>query len=535
MIIFLFWLPINTQAEIEKERVLIKFKNSIEFPLLSREDIEVHHVFEQFSIASVTLPITYKDELIQSTNVLSIENDPVVETSEQVADWGYLKVEAGLAKTNDWTGKGVKIGIIDTGVQTNHPDLQVAGGVSFIEESPTYNDDEGHGTHVAGIIGAKDNDIGIVGVAPDAELYAIKSLNNFGYGNLSDVIAGIEWAVNNKLDIINLSLTTESPSPFLEGIVNYAANRGILIVAAAGNSSTELPIGTDVLYPARYDSVIAVGAIGAQNHKSKFSYFGPNMEFVAPGENVYSTTSNGGYSRLFGTSMAAPFVSGIAALYKQAYPELDIQDIRILMQKEAFDLGAVGRDINFGYGLVQAPKAKRVFKDVPTDTWYSKEIAFLYQNQIVTGYENQAFLPERNVTRAEAITMIGRALLYNGAQMNTRFSDVSINHYGSGYIQLANEQEIINGYPNGSFKPNNSIIRGDVATILQRAYHFSSNENKWFSDVPLDKYYYVPINTLYQNRIMFGYPNNTFAPQKPITRAEFSVMLARVLNESFRR
>ncbi|MDQ0154256.1 S8 family peptidase [Robertmurraya andreesenii] len=533
-ILLIMNIPLYPSAEQGSERVLILFKNSIDGQLLQDESVEIHHIYDSVSAVSATVPSSKLASLRSQPNILKIESDHPVETSEQIENWGFRQVLANEAKTNGWTGKGVKVGIIDTGIRPNHPDLKIAGGVTFVEGTSSYADDEGHGTHVAGIIGALDNDIGTVGVAPEAQIYAIKALNNTGVGNLSDVLAGIEWGIENNLDIINLSLTSEQGSSILERVLDKAYNRGILIVAASGNTQTTLPATTDVLYPARYQSVIAVGSVNNNLNKSRFSYFGPSLEFVAPGEKIYSTYNQPDYQYSYGTSMAAPYVAGIAALYKQAYPELNHRQIRELMQNNAVDLGEPGKDKNFGYGLVQAPTTARVFADVPTGEWYADEISYLYKKGIVTGYDDKKFLPNHPVNRAEAITMIGRALEYDGTLRTTRYTDVSSGHFASGYIEKASEEQIITGYPGGSFKPNASIIRGDVAVMLERAYHYTSSTKSGFSDVKNDKYYADSIYALVDNQISEGYPDKTFKPLNNITRAEFSVFLARVLDASFR-
>lgn len=532
--IFLLLFPIYSSADESTERMLILFKDSVDEELLAENKAEVHHIFDRFPAVSATLSSSAMEILQDNPNILTMEPDPSVKKSEQVEPWGYEKVLAQEASSNGWTGKGVKIGIIDTGVRSNHPDLKLAGGVSFVGNETSFEDDEGHGTHVAGIIGALNNDIGTVGVAPEAELYAIKSLNNVGIGNLSDVIAGIEWAMEKDLDVINLSLTSENGSSFLEKVLKEAYDSGMFIIAASGNAKQTLPTGTDVLFPARYESVIAVGSIDVQFNRSKFSYYGPSLDFVAPGEKVYSTYILPDYEYRYGTSMAAPYVAGIIALYKQAYPQLSHTALRQMMETTAHDLGEPGKDASFGYGLIQAPTIKKVFSDVTTTEWYGKEIEYLYSKGIVTGYENNQFLPNQQVTRAEAITMIGRALEYDGIKLSTRYPDVLGEHYASGYIEKASEEKIINGYLDGRFKPNASIIRADVATMLQRSYGYSTAEMTGFSDVSINQYYTAPIYALQANQITDGYPDGTFKPLQTITRAEFAVFLARVLDEAFR-
>lgn len=538
IVLLFFNLPISGFAEERTERVLITFHDMEKMGILQTENIQIHHVFENLSAVSATIPVSFKSTLEVNPHILQVDIDPIVKKSQQIEGWGYQTVRASETKQYGLTGKGIKIGIIDTGIRTNHPDLHIAGGVSFIEGSYSYEDDEGHGTHVAGIIGALDNQFGIIGVAPEAEIYAIKSLNSVGLGRLSDVIAGVNWAIQNEIDIINLSLTSPKGHYMLEEVLKEAHNKGIMIIAASGNSSPDSSKGTgavtDILYPAKYESVVAVGSIDREFNRSKFSYFGPSLDFVAPGEEIYSTFNTTDYVSLEGTSMAAPYVTGIAALYKQAYPTASDDDILKAMQENTYDLGVKGKDPDFGYGLIQAPTEIRKFIDVSNNQWYSDEIDYLVSREVVNGYEGHRFLPESPVTRAEAITMIGRAKNFDGEKKNTKFPDVSNTHYASGYIEQATIEEVILGYPDGSFQPNAPIIRGDVAAMLQRAFTITSNTQTYFSDVHQEAYYYDSINALYKNNILKGYPDQSIKPLANITRAEFSVMLARILNDSLR-
>ncbi|NYD11757.1 minor extracellular protease Epr [Clostridium beijerinckii] len=261
------------------------------------------------------------------------------------------KIQAPTAWSSSYTGKGVKIGIVDTGI-ANHEDLSVAGGAAFTSYTTSYLDDNGHGTHVAGIIGAKNNGYGIVGVANEASLYAIKVLGNDGAGYLSDIIAGIDWCITNKMDIINLSLGSSVPSTALQQEVDKAYNQGILVVAAAGNDGTSDGSTDTVDYPAKYSSVIAV---------------------AAPGVNVLSTYLNNKYVSMSGTSMSAPFVTGDLALLKQANPGLSPNKLRAKLNENVIDLGISGKDSWYGYGLIQAPKGQtstvtQPISTIPTNT-----------------------------------------------------------------------------------------------------------------------------------------------------------------------
>ncbi|WP_226618589.1 S8 family peptidase [Cytobacillus firmus] len=542
--LFVFIIPLTVSGEEKDERIIVNFDEKIDYELLKHSSIEVHHVFEEYSAVSLTIPSSEREWLTKSPAVKRIDPDPEVrtESTPQMESWGYKSVKADISKSMGLTGKGVKVGVIDTGIKIDHPDLKVAGGISFVDDQSSYHDDEGHGTHVAGIIGAQDNSFGTVGVAPLVKLYAIKSLDSSGLGNQSDIVAGIEWAIQQDLDIINLSITANQGSYLLQQVIDKAYSKGIIIVAASGNALTPLSSTTDVLFPARYPNVIAVGSVDAKKVKSSFSYFGPSLELVAPGEEVFSTYSGyvdgvlQDYAIMDGTSMAAPYVAGIAALYKQAYPEKSHKEIRVLMQKSAIDLGKKGKDSDYGYGMVQAPNqiAADRFPDIKEGIWYEDEVSYLNSKNLITGYEDGYFYPNKPVSRAEAITMIGRALNLPGDLKLTRYSDVPDGHYASGYIETASSKGIVNGFPDGTFKPRNSILRGDAAIMLDNAFSFAGDVTGIFSDVKENKHYYKAVYSVYNSGIATGYPDATFKPENNITRAEFAVLLARALEPSFR-
>ncbi|WP_071393460.1 S8 family peptidase [Bacillus tuaregi] len=540
LFLFLVLIPFNVSSEQLTERVIIIFNHEIDYSLLENKEIEVHHLFEEMDAASVTIPAEWKDSLLERANIQLIEPDPEVKTTAQIMSWGYHSLGLEQFKQTGFTGKGVKIGILDTGARIDHPDLRIAGGAVFVQGASSYQDDNGHGSHVAGIIAAQDNAIGAIGVAPDAEIYAVKVLDKKGEGNQSDVVKGIEWAMAQGLDIINLSITSQNGSYLLEEALKRAESQGIIAVAASGNYPTALYRNLNVLYPARYPTVLGVGSVTwEQNHfaRSLFSYFGQDLDFVAPGEEIYSTYNGTGqteYGELTGTSMASPFVAGMAALYMEAYPNLNSKQIKIHMEKSAEDLGAQGKDMEYGYGLVQPPFSKdvvNVFPDVADDSWYTKEVSDLFMKGIISGNKDGNFNPYSPITRAEAVTMIGRALNYSGIQAPTKFSDVPSGHFASGYINSTTEAGVITGFLDGSFRPNLHIIRGDVAVILQRAFGLPDATSSHFSDVADQKHYFNAINSLAEQQITQGYEDGSFKPDLNITRAQFSVFLSKAITK----
>lgn len=302
-------------------------------------------------------------------NVAHIEEDVLVfassHTSSQPAQtlpWGVDRVDAELVWPTGNTADPIRVGVIDTGISLSHPDLQgnIKGGVNTINPRKSANDDNGHGSNVAGIIGAVNNTIGVVGVSPQTDLYAIKVLSANGSGWLSDVIEGIDWGIVNGMQVLNMSLGTSADSQLMHDAVIRARNAGVVVVAAAGNS------GNTVGYPAAYPEVIAVSATDANDQIASFSSRGPEVDLAAPGVSIYSAYKGSGYATLSGTSMASPHVAGVVALVlntpvgaydADADGAWDPAEVQQKLQDRATDLGLVGRDDFYGFGLVNAPSA----------------------------------------------------------------------------------------------------------------------------------------------------------------------------------
>lgn len=211
-------------------------------------------------------------------------------------------------------GEGIVIGVIDTGCDTDHPDLQgnLLPGWNFIKNHNDPTDGNGHGTHVTGILVATNNDIGVVGVCPSAKVRPIKALDDKGNGNLKNVAAAVRWAADNGCDFIQLSLGAPVPVPHVREAIQYAASKGCIAFVAAGNAGNT----KEVFYPAAYPECISIGAVDETLHRAKFSNTGKRLDFMAPGVDILSTVPDDWYAKLSGTSMAGPFACGVAALVK---------------------------------------------------------------------------------------------------------------------------------------------------------------------------------------------------------------------------
>jgi subtilisin len=319
----------------------------------------IKRTFSLIPAMAVTIPEEKILDLYSTSAVSYVQENLVYRTADEYTEsWGVVHIGADLAHTSNNKGTGVKIAVIDTGIDYNHQDLDdnYAGGWNYIgnNANPFDDSDNSHGTHVAGIIAAEENGIGTIGVAPEAEIYAVKVLDEAGNGTLESVISGIQWAVNNGMDIANLSL--EGPNvPPLQDACNAAYNAGVLLVAAGGNTN-----GGSVRYPGGYSSVIAVTATNSSDQRASFSPIGSALELAAPGVSIPSTIAGGGYGFISGTSQASPHVAGTAALFFLTNPADEnsngtIHDeVRELLKINAIDLGEPGHDTYYGFGLVNA-------------------------------------------------------------------------------------------------------------------------------------------------------------------------------------
>ena len=284
-------------------------------------------------------------------------------------------------------GKGVIVAVVDTGVDLTHPDLRenLVSGISFVNQvevedwdnpgqtllEPFPNkgpiDDHGHGTHVAGTIAAAMNGIGVVGAAPNAKIMPVKVLSHTRSGFGSDVASGIVWAVEHGAKVINLSLGVYGGSKPVERAVRYALAKGVVVVAAMGNDREDsyLEYGIHPSYPAALPGVIAVGATDDRDQVASFSNAGKWISVSAPGVDILSTTPTYEvsdplpyeYGSMSGTSMASPYVSGVAALLLSLYPNMTPAQVKARLESTADDVGITGFDTFTGHGRINAARA----------------------------------------------------------------------------------------------------------------------------------------------------------------------------------
>jgi hypothetical protein len=317
-------------------------------------------------------------ELRKDPRVAFVEPDRRVYAFGQSIPVGVDRVDGDQSSALSGEGTGIPvdadIAILDTGIDLTHPDLNVYDEVSFVPGTSSADDDNGHGTHIAGIAAAKDNDIGVVGMAPGARLWAVKVLDGNGAGSISDIIAGIDYVTEhaNEIDVVNLSFGCECNSPALDEAINNAVAAGITFVVAAGNSNKD----TSSFSPANNPGVITVSAIvdsdgkcggvgpstkyGNDDSFASFSNHGSEVDIAAPGVGILSTYKDGEYALLSGTSMASPHVAGAAALYSSQHHGATPAEIRSAFTSSGSNPSTVCNGQGHGYfsgdpGSEQAP------------------------------------------------------------------------------------------------------------------------------------------------------------------------------------
>jgi subtilisin family serine protease len=283
-------------------------------------------------------------------------------------DYGVkmLNVPKGWAVTK---GEGVGVAILDTGVDPLHPDLipNLKIALDFTHSPNGPRDMVGHGTHVAGIIGANDNQVGIVGIAPRCSLYSLKVLGDNGSGTEGMLLEALNWILANHKDynikVVNMSLGGPTPEPRVLNKFLELKKEGLTIICAAGNEGHALSGRSTVGYPARYcenKACISVGAVNDAGTSAPFSSTGPGqVTVVGPGVNVVSTMPGGQYGRMSGTSMATPAIAGLIALLIAAKRPVDsnrndsieMDEVTEYLRSIARDLGSPGQDDHYGWGL----------------------------------------------------------------------------------------------------------------------------------------------------------------------------------------
>lgn len=342
------------------ERVLLGYEqfDEVASALSAVNGQQLKH-FSRIRVVLAELPEGKITDLKQNKGIRYAESDAYTRASQTIMPWNITHINAPLVwqQTN---GRQVRVAVLDTGIDAAHRDLMVDLTKSYTATGITgsaLSDVNGHGTHVAGIIAALDNETGVWGVAPAARLYSVKVLDDTGAGTVSDLIDGIQWAIQNGMQIVNISLGTKKESQALREAVEDAYDAGLLLIAAAGNGGNKPGQSDNIEYPAAYASVMAVGAVDRYDIRASFSATGAALDIVAPGVDIVSTWTGGNaYRSISGTSAAAPHVSGVAALiwaYNSTWNNRQVREQILATTRPVGD----GDPFRYGRGRVDAAAA----------------------------------------------------------------------------------------------------------------------------------------------------------------------------------
>lgn len=314
------------------------------------EYAEPHYLYMTNSREAFIKPILRKNNTSQTQQTFT-PNDNLYSRYQ----WNLRQIGTEQSWALSPNAKDVLVAVVDTGVDLTHPDMKehLVKGYNVIKPEADPEDDVGHGTHVAGVISAiVNNHLGIAGMTPTSRVLPVKVLDETGAGSTYAVALGIIWATDHGAKVINMSLGNYATSNFLHDAIRYAYDHDVVLIAASGNDNTNRPS-----YPAYYPEVFAVSASDSSNQRASFSNYGEYIDVAAPGVNIPSTYLKHQYVSLSGTSMASPHVSALAALIRATNPNLRNTEVMDIMRKTAQDIGEPGTDLDFGYGLINVPKA----------------------------------------------------------------------------------------------------------------------------------------------------------------------------------
>ena len=352
--VYLIPLSKNDSAKTKKQKIA-EFKQSNDFEIvepdykLSLDQEEDERIYTKIIKHTVN-----ESNPTTPGNIITLDPPKEVTPNDKDFTAQYYLREVNAPKAWGITvGNSLSVGVLDTGVDVNHPDLngKVSSGTGTNDID--LNDSIGHGTEVSGIIAANtNNNQGIAGVSWNTKILSLKITDEYGQARVSNVVTALDQAYQKGVKIVHISLSTNQFSQTLKNAVKEAQDKGILIISTSGNSGIE-----ELRYPSAFDGVIGVGAVNETKQREFYSTTGEHVSLVAPGASIYTTSTNSTYEKVTGTSFAAPQVSGAAALIWSIAPNLTNTEVRNILISSADDLGNPGKDKEYGYGLLNIEKA----------------------------------------------------------------------------------------------------------------------------------------------------------------------------------
>ena len=463
--------------------------------------------------------------------------------------WSISNLGVTTAWDAGYNGKGVKIAVVDSGVNSSHEDFATtsfAKGYNVMTGSSDVTDENGHGTFVSGVLAAaRNNGLGVAGFCTDVTIVPIKCFGKSAETSAAYIIEAIYAAVNTyDCDVINLSLGTDADMASMKTAVEYATGKGVLVVAAVGNKGT-----SELSYPAAYDCVIGVGSIDQNGLVPSFSEKNKSVFVVAPGVSIVSldNENNSGYDRGSGTSYSTPFVSVAAAILKQYAPSATVANFKTILRNSSIDGGVSGYDTSYGYGKLNISnfvatmqnssigEIGTIFPDVDGH-WAEKYIEFCVNNRLFTGVTTSSFEPETIMNRAMFVTVLSRMSGETISGYQNKFFDVPSSEWYAQACSWGAATGLVSGTGNGMFDPLGAVTREQMAVFLYRyAVYYgltdgSSNASSLsvFSDAGnISEWARYEMAWAVGNGLLTGRTASTICPKESAARCEVATLISR--------
>lgn len=465
--------------------------------------------------------------------------------------WNLEYIGVDAAWDSGYNGKGIRVGIIDSGVNSMHEDFDgtnFARGANTIDGSYDVTDNIGHGTFVAGTLAAvKNNGLGIAGLCDDITIVPIKCFD--AKDTLASyVISGIYEAIDTYgCDVINISNGVTSDMTSMRNAIAYAESKGVIVVAAAGNDGN-----SKIFYPAAYPSVICVGAVDSNGVVTDFSQKNETIFVTAPGKDLVgigyeSTDSYIPKAYGAGTSYAVPHVVAAAVILKQLNSSANSGDFQNILKASVRDAGAAGYDTSYGYGILDLREFVAVMKGYEFDDiggifpdvqghWAEDSIAFCYNNGYFTGVSATSFAPETLMDRAMFVTVLSRVSGENISGYPNSFSDVKDGQYYTQACGWGSATGIVKGSGETTFSPNGNVNREQMAVFLYRyalaygltEYVTDTSNLKNFSDAgSVSSFAEEALSWAVANGLITGRTATTLVPGGSAKRCEVATIIDR--------
>jgi len=536
----------NSNLDIDKYKAkdIIKYNNMIvlQFDTIEKtknayEDLKSNKYVEYIDIDKVIEINSELGEIVDKASNDNLASSYNLDSYISYNSWGVEKMEANKysnylleeGKNND-----LIIAVVDTGVDYNHLYLseRLLDGYNFISGNDNIYDDYGHGTHVSGTIVDCTLSLSKIKILP------IKVLNNTGKGTMLAVGNGINYAISNGADVINLSLGGEH-SLYVDEAVQGALSKNISVVVSAGNENKYI----NDRCPAHISDATVVSSVDKNDNKSSFSNYGPSVDICAPGENILSCYPGNRYIYMSGTSMSVPHISATVAMYRLENPNLSVHQISSLLKTNTRDLGSTGWDKYYGYGIPKLGiltnskpvinasdkviKLGDVFKPLSGVSASDKEDGNITSKIVVN--ENTVDTSKSGIYKVVySVTDSNNATTTKEIKVRVVAEGELIDidgHWAESQIKDFMSKGYIEGYEDFTFKPNNSITRAEFIKIFNRYFGLTKKSQKSFKDTE-NHWAKEEIDIAYTCGVINGFEDNTFRPDEYITREQAAKIIS---------